>query len=390
MKNTNRSGRWLVASLLLLASPWLQAFQIGPLGTQHEERLTNETNSSLSRVADTLGVLIKGRVHEEITHLGSGCLTEPALLATDISCSGSNVGVASPFVIYGVRWNDLPPFRLSPEQGNCAYFGRKNVCRIEQTVRFSTQPMCWYCLFKDAEAKAQTKRIVGCSKEANTLSGNLMTRSHFGDLQFLHAMANAQDIHPVETRAHILDWLEFAWKVSTKEILPQTYLKSVQIPAIQKHFGCTEWKVADLYLLGRQDAASRLLPQIREIAFGSVLHTVQDSFAAAHAERERNPTGQMCEGTPYAVPPRVVEFHAYAAQDGGLHDHDDRREAMTAGPPDEWPEAVVVTRNLFEQRADGVKWKDASAYMQCLFTLSDTRRHSSPGEAYRRQRVQQP
>jgi hypothetical protein len=195
-------------------------------------------------------------------------------------------------------------------------------------------------------------------------------------------MANAQDVHPVETRAYILDWLEFAWKVSTREILPQTYLKNVQIPAIRKHFGCTEWKVADLYLLGRQDAASRLLPQIRDIAFGSVLHTVQDSFSAAHAEREGNPTGQVCEGTPYAVPPRVVEFHAYAAQDGGLHDHDDRREAMTASPPDQWPEAVL--------RADGAKWKDASAYMQCLFTLSDTRRSSSPGEAYRRQGTQQP
>lgn len=34
-----------------------------------------------------------------------------------------------------------------------------------------------------------------------------MTRSHYGDLQFLHAMASEEGIHPGATRAKILDWL---------------------------------------------------------------------------------------------------------------------------------------------------------------------------------------
>lgn len=386
MRFVEISTRWLVSCAFLLTCSWLHAFQIGPLGTQHEERLTNEPNSTLARIAGKLGVLIKAPVHEEITHLGKWCHVERANLSLDTYCSGRDIGFASPYVIYGVRWNDLPPFRLDKGQGNCDYFGRKNVCRTDQTVRFSTQPMCWYCLFKDAETKAQTKEIAGCSKSANSTPGNLMTRSHFGDLQFLHGMANAQGIHPVDTRAQILDWLEFAWKVSSKEILPLAYLKDVRIPTIQKHFGCTEWRVVDLYLLGQQDAASGLVPQIREIAFGSVLHTVQDSFAVAHAEREKESTGQQCEGTSYAVPSRVVEFHSYGAQDGSLHDHDDSREAMASGPLDRWPEAVEATRNLFDLHADGAKWKQASIYMQCLFGLSESRRNSSPGEIYRRVR----
>lgn len=387
MMRTGISRIGWVISILSLTCTWAQAFQIGPLGTRHEERLTNESNSTLARIAGTLGVLIKAPVHEEITHLGKWCHVEKENLTTDTYCSGRDVGFASPYVIYGVRWNDLPPFRLDKDQGNCDYLGRKNVCRAEQTIRFATQPMCWYCLFKDAELKAQKNDIEGCSKTPNGIPGNLMTRSHFGDLQFLHGMASAANVHPVATRAQVLDWLEFAWKVSSREIAPMTFLKNVQIPTVQKHFGCTEWRVVDLYLLGRQDEKSGLLPQIREIAFGSVLHTVQDSFAAAHVEREKNPTGQLCEGTGFAIPSRVIEFHAYGAQDGALHDHGDSREAMTLGSADRWPEAVEATRHLFELHADGAKWSKASMYMQCLFQLSDNRRHSSPGALYQRVRV---
>jgi len=331
-----------------------------------------------------LGVLIKTPVHEKIRHLGKWCHVERTCLATDTYCSGRDVAFASSHVFYGVHWNDLPPFRLEKDQGNCDYLGRKNVCRADQTIRFSTQPACWYCLFKDAERKAQSKAIVGCNRAVNSIQGNLITRSHFGDLQFLHGMASATAVHPVDTRAKILDWLEFAWKVSSKEILPQTYLKNIDNPTIKLHFGCTEWKVVDLYLLGRQDASSGLISQIREIAFGSVLHTVQDSFAAAHAEREPQLTGEQCEGTMFAAPARIVEFHAYGAQDGVLHDHGDSREAMTAVAKERWPEAVDVTRNLFELHSDGAKWADASSYMQCIFELSDVRRLSSPGESYRR------
>ena len=57
---------------------------------------------------------------------------------------------------------------------------------------------------------------------------------------------------------------------------------------------------------------------------------------------------------------------------------------MTAVAQDRWPEAVQVTRNLFELQSDGAKWADASSYLQCVFTLSERRRSSSPGETYRR------
>ncbi len=359
------------------------AFQIAPMGSRFEQRLTNETESTLARTAGKVGVLLKAPVHEEITHLGFGCPADQITLSQDTTCSGTDVGWATPFVIYGVRWNDLPPFRLSASEGNCSYLGQAT-CRVDQTIRFSTQPLCWYCLFKDAAVKAQTKRITGCEKGRDTVGGTVMTRSHFGDLQFLHGMASEERTDPSVTRAKILDWLEFAWKVSSKEIGAQTFLRDIDIPTIQFHFGCTEWRVSDLYILGRQDTKSGLLNALHHIAFGSVLHTVQDSFAVAHTSRESTSSG-MCLGADFEAPPKAVEFHTYGAQDGTLHDEQDSRIALASNrSPDRWPLAVDATRNLVSLREAGAKWADAKTYMACLFELSEKANVSSPGELFKR------
>ncbi len=369
----------LVAGALALPSAAM-AFQIAPMGSAFESKLTNETEDSLADVAGRLGVLIKGRVHEEITQIAMGCPVDPANLAQDATCSTRDLPFVTPYVIYGVRWNDLPPFKLLPDEGNCTYLGKS--CIVSQTIRFSTQPLCWYCLFKDAEKKAQIKPIVGCSKAQGTFHGNVMTRSHFGDLQFLHAMASEEGVHPGATRAKVLDWLEFAWKVSSREIKPDTFLRDIDNATLKEHFGCTQWRVSDLYILGHQD---KLLPYLHHVAFGSVLHTVQDSFAGAHSSREATPPGGMCKDTAFAQPRRIVELHTYGAQDGGLHDEQDTRDAMTrVSAADKWPDAVEATRTLARFYDDRARWSEVQPYMQCLFELADERKDSSPGEPYRR------
>lgn len=373
--------RYLALLVLMGCCTAAIAFQLAPMGSAFEARLTNETSSSLANVAGRLGVLLKGPVHEEITQLAFDCPADQTGLADDTSCSGADKPFANAFVIYGVRWNDVPPFQLSPEEGNCTYFGKS--CRLDQTIRFSTQPVCWYCLFKDAEQKSQTRQITGCRKGENTVRGNVMTRSHFGDLQFLHGMASEENTAPQATRASVLGWLEFAWKVSSNEVKPGQFLREIDIPTINEHFGCTQWRVSDLYLLGRQDDKSGLLRNLRDIAFGSVLHTVQDSFAAGHASREVRTGGDMCADTGIERPPRVLEFHTYGAQDGALHDDGDSRTAMTVGSSaDRWPLAVEATRNLASYK--GRKWDEVSPYMQCLFDLSPDARRSSPGKEFKR------
>lgn len=377
-------ARGVLAWGLSALTTGVMAFQLGPLGPAMESRLTNEPDSTLALIAGRLGILLKGRVHEEITQLAYDCPVAPRDLAQDAVCAQADQDWATPFIIYGVRWNDLPPFSLSPGQGQCGAFGKS--CRVDQTVRFSTQPACWYCLFADAQKIAQTQRIVGCRAGPGEVVGNVMTRSHFGDLQFLHAMASDEGIPASVTQAEVLDWLEFAWKVSARQINGARLLRDVPIATIQQRFGCTGWTVADLYIRGRQDAASGLAPKLHHIAFGSVLHTVQDSFAAGHVEREAGgATEEVCPGSSYPQPPRVIEFHAYGHQDPALHDAADTRAAMTSEHTVEgWPDAVAASRNLAQLHEDLAPWDEVQPYLRCLFELSSQSRASSAGAGFSR------
>jgi hypothetical protein len=358
--------------IMMLICNSAQAFQIAPTGSSFEAELTREKDSNLYRVAGKVGVLLKAPVHEEITQLAGDCPANNGLINYE-RCAGANVGFVSPFIIYGVRWNDLPPFRLDDGEGNCQYLGI-NTCKPE-TVRFSTQPTCWYCLFQDAQKKAKKSKISRCEKGPNIIKGNLMTRSHFGDLQFLHAMAADEGELPQVTQQKILDWLEFAWKVSSGEIPPTTFLKSIPIASINIHFGCTDWRVSDIYILGRQGGKKNenLTPHIREIAFGSILHTVQDSFAAGHTFRETTAELSQCLGMENVQIPRIKEFHTYISQDGAKHDHGDSRDSMVVGSTEDLlPFAVQASKQLFKMRSDNnrLPWIQAKSYMQCLFELA--------------------
>jgi hypothetical protein len=371
--------RIAAVTALLLCPLATYAFQVAPLGSAFEARLTNETESSLARVAGRLGILLKKPVHEEIIQLGFGCPVAEIDLRSNNDCRGGDAGFASHFVIYGVRWNDLPPFRLNEGQGTrCKKFASSTpACNATQTVRFSTQPECWYCLFKEAAEVANTKKITGCERGAEFVQGTLMTRSHFGDLQFLHAMSRDEGTAPEATRRKILQWIEFAWRVFTKEIRPDTLLNSVEIPTIREHFGCSQWTVADIYVLGR---GQWLLPKLSDIAFGSVVHTVEDSFAAAHTTREPAELHAICPtNPPLPRPGRIVEFHTYGSQDSEKHDHGDSREAMAESSSGSLPDIVEVARQLYEFWDSNASWERVQPYFECVFDLSADSRNSSPG-----------
>jgi hypothetical protein len=376
-----KAGGGVICSVLTLSIS-ANAFQLAPMGSSFEAKLTNESPSWLSTVAGKVGVLLKEPVHEEITQLALGCPVDPAQLISDRSCVGGDKGFANHFIIYGVRWNDLPPFRLRHSEGKrCKkLLGVGSACRVEQTVRFSTQPECWYCIFTEGQRLAEMRTIDGCKRGKGISRGNLLTRSHFGDLQFLHAMANGDGILASETQGKVLDWLEFAWKVATREIGPDTRLNSIDIPAIKQQFGCSEWTVSDIYILGRND---RLRPRLHDIALGSILHTIQDSFAGGHVTREEQAPPGVCPDSTVQRFPRVLEFHSYGGQDGHKHDKRDAREAMVNGDGLQWPLAVAATRQTVELYESRTEWPQVKTYFRCVFDLSPDHRTSSPGEPYR-------
>lgn len=367
--------------LVLLCLPQAVASQINIGGSRFEEALTKEPISTRTRVASVLGLLLKSPVHEEITQLAYDCDSLGSWV-DDKSCASADVPFANAFVIAGVRWNDLPPFRLAAGQaaGCRKLFTIAPACNTSETVRFSTQPECWYCLFKAAAVVAKEKQIAGCNAKAGEARGNLMTRSHFGDLQFLHAMANADDIDPAITQKKILDWIEFGWRVAVEEFDANTLLSDIRIDTIKEHFGCTQWTVSDIYVLGRND--TKMLKHINEIAFGSILHTVQDSFSSAHADRAEPLSNLVCDGAAnFPHPGLIDEFHSYGKQDGGKHDAEDERKSMIKRkvPGTEIPLAVAVSRQMKEYVEDRKKWNEVAPFFQCVFSLGESARKSSPG-----------
>jgi len=383
------------ACLLFAIAVWLlipcsaDAFQIAPLGSSFEARMTNEPESTLAKVAGKLGKLVKRPVHEEITQIAFSCPVDIESLANDEECARRDAPFGTAFVIYGVRWNDLPPFRLNQNEGKrCKKFLTGGpACNTSQTIRFSTQPECWYCIFTEAEKfTGKGGSIAGCPADKagkrHVALGNLLSRSHYGDLQFLHSMAVRDAMPASETRTQILSWLQFAWRTAVGEIKPTQRLAQVDIPFIAERFSCTEWTVADLYILGRQD---KLLPGIKDVALGSVLHTVQDSFSSSHTQREAGASQGFCDrNEQYPKPARIIEFHSYGSQDGHLHDVEDERSSMVGHVIERKPEAIAASRMLVDLYRDRRSWSDVMPYVECLFELSDPARPSSPGDNYRK------
>jgi hypothetical protein len=148
---------------------------------------------------------------------------------------------------------------------------------------------------------------------------------------------------------------------------------------IREHFSCTEWTVADLYILGRNP---ELLPFVQQIAFGSLLHTVQDSFAAGHTERESIRPGDACPSSELARPARVVRFHEYSQQDGHAHDAEDARHALVRGNTSDWPGAVTASRELVRLNRTGAGWDEVRPILECIFALAPDAKPSGPGEKF--------
>lgn len=144
-------------------------------------------------------------------------------------------------------------------------------------------------------------------------------------------------------------------------------------------FGKSGWTVQDLFTVGNP----ALRPHITEVAFGSILHTVEDSFAKGHLQREQHPSGVTCTSLPnLPAPARIVEFHSYAHQDGHKHAEFDTRAAFEQETLADKPNVVLVgqpLREFFEQRAG---WDTVKPYFECVFAIVDPSTKASPGAEF--------
>lgn len=383
----------VVFTLLVVASGPSHAFKLKVESAGKEQRVANLRSvwsfSSLvgGGASFVLDNFWRDLNHEELTHRAFGCDAD----AEQRACASSaNVGKFAPLaVLVGVRWNDNPPFQLEDDQ-------RPSGCRGTTVKLPVLQADCWLTVFsqgkKDAAAKADG--TPGRYFDGNSRSA-LLLRSHFGDMQFLHAMARRDGERAADTRQAILDWAEFTYRTATKDFSPGQYLYLLPIresggdvvsdkPFAKLFERQKGWTVTTLFTLG--DDTFRSQPHFSWVAFGSLLHVIQDSFARGHVERSDTP-GQTCEmsyGAKFDKPGRVRSFRSYSNQDDGLHGKEDAVAALEAhllNPP---PGAVEVARVLLSMYRAAAPWSQVQEYLRdCVFDLEDADALSGPGEEFR-------
>ena len=355
------SGPWFVLFALIIASDVALAFKLSPHSTPEERKLAGIGAGSLlgweRRIAELSVVGFTEPVHEEITNRMYGC--------NGSICAGSSSIAAPVPVLAGVRWNDDPPFRMTGGQA------RGLGCNLVDTIRFETQPRCWAKLFLDAQRKAATGIVFGPGDA-------MLYRSHFGDLQPIHAMASRDGELASVTHAAMMDWFEFTWRASLGEFSIDTRLKDIDIAYLKDMFGRTEWRMLELYTLG---AAGGLRRSIDDVAFGSLLHTVQDSFSTAHVNREESSGSMMCVADEISVeaPGAILEFYSYTGQDHDAHAERDSLDAFRRGF--EQPGNVVfVGRALIRARDQNLPWEEMRGFFECIFHLQNPDSKASSGD----------
>lgn len=345
---------------LMLAAP-AAAHKLATQSTPEERRLAGITSGTMAGIERMLArwsvSVFTEPVHEEITNRIYGCNGDV--------CAGSVATAAPVPVLAGVRWNDDPPFRMSPQQA------RGINCKTRETIRFETQPSCWAGLFMDANSGAAKGKEYGPGDA-------MLYRSHFGDLQYLHAMAARNGELARDTKARLMGWFEFAWRASLGEYSLETRLKDIDNPTIRAAYGRTEWRLLDLYTLG---ASGGLRRHTDDVAFGSLLHTLQDSYAAGHVNREDASGIKQCavQGMGVSAPGNIMEFHAYNQQDHSKHADADSRDAFMRRFQDEG-NVVDVGRILVRARSQEVSWENIAPFFDCLFTLQRPEALAGPGD----------
>jgi hypothetical protein len=237
--------------------------------------------------------------HETMTQAAEACVNSSA-------CSVRPDCDEAPYGKFGrgVRWNDDPLKLLDYGSRYPAFVG--------------------YLMHAKRIAKARPAKI--------DATYNSLYRSHFGDLQFLHAMARVEGEPAAETQARMLLWAEFTYQVWLGEIDLQTELSQVSVRGVPELFPGKRWTVRRLFSMNcdtptsgcREPGADYTDELIRQTALGSLLHMIQDSYSAGHTERLGPTLEPRAEGLVVDFG-SIKRFHSYAKQDERLHKLSDAR-----------------------------------------------------------------
>lgn len=363
------TANWIVVVIALCACE-ASAFKLKPEATENERQIrkleTNWVSQLLDSVASEVISHFTDPVHEEITHRIYGC---------DRPNHECGLADSAPYaVVAGVRWNDNPPMSLDADLK--ASFP---TCKHDFTAfKLPSFQQCWIDLFKDAERKAGKVHY-----RANP-SGKqfaMIYRVHFGDLQFLHSMASWDGEQTRITRDRIMMWAEFTYRFAKGKYGIDDELRKIPIPGMGQVFRGVNWSASRLFTL--DDKTFRTEEGLRQMAFGSLLHMVQDSFSKAHVQREGD-NSEKCTDSQALKPGRVDLFRAYNNQKSHDHGLKDSREALEVNLRSKTPDVVSVGKTLlaFLRTNEPDNWDEVRKYLSCVYDVVDEEAPAEAGADY--------
>ncbi|HFT6994833.1 hypothetical protein [Stenotrophomonas maltophilia] len=263
-------------------------------------------------------------VHERIMLMSYGCPGQP-------SCAAHS---ERGHVSMGLQWNDNPPD--VPSLG---------ACQGKVVMLPHRSGNCW--LAHMLEAKRNPDAGYG---EASLMA----QRSHYGDMQFLHAMASAPGEAASTTLEHMMAWAEYSYRLSLRGGLEQLDVEAPvrQFAGLAPWFQAEKrhWTGADLFMFGHEYDE----PLIRDMAFGSLLHLLQDSYSQSHVQRD-----YTADGLP------IERLLTYRGQSSHCHAKADRK-----GPEGKKPlatnlrAAIEMGRELIALRERTAPWTEAEGLLR--------------------------
>ena len=262
-------------------------------------------------------------------------------------------------VVAGVRWNDNPPIiRMGPLAGSC-------------------DVGCWASMLR-----VDTLALEILSRREQSIP---TLRSHFGDMQFLHAMAAKAGEKPADTREKAMRWLEFSYRVARGEIGPRVNVFSLREAGSEMDAATRDWvsslfRAPDKQLWRVQDVFLPGVGELKHVAFGTFLHLVQDSYSASHVRRLARRT--QANGCPsYDAADPIAEFHTYVGQDTEKHALCDDAPDWLDSPRDGSP--IDVMAELVQAYAEGRDWPSVKAIVEeRVLKLADATGTARPGTCF--------
>ncbi|MEM7420125.1 MAG: hypothetical protein AAF364_10385 [Pseudomonadota bacterium] len=265
----------------------------------------------------------------------------------------------------------------------------------------------------------------------------ILCASHYGSLQFLHAMAQKNEQSYEDTKQKMIDWARFAFDFSQQridqnlnycdfwegEVAREAYpalVDAMQAQSLRNRGWCDKREVSWQYKLTHPrtwslwthlgsslsnwssprdhwDAwhLSTLFSfhcdgkvyssicdivsdpdEVNNAALGSIIHMIQDSYSTSHTNRGAN------VAEPLILCNAVDGFYSYSNQDAKQHGLSDKWPSISCSEQSETLDPVTAVAQLLWLYYNNGTENDIELLMEKVLGASDVRQNSGPGSVF--------